>query len=143
MAKTFTAQLEAFRDMTVKNMRYVAASAIQDVLETAQTPVLGVSKGGAFVAGKMPVAEATLINSLSVDGGGSGELAYVAAIAGMEIGDVLRFEWGGLAKEYALPIELGWTTSTGRNVPGRHMVGMAAARFVPEFVPARVAEVKR
>lgn len=140
MAKTFTAQLEAFRDMTVKNMRYVAASAIQDVLETAQTPVLGVSKGGTFEVGKMPVAEATLINSLSVEGGGTGQDAYVTAISGLEIGDVLRFRW---TAPYALPIELGWTTSTGRNVPGRHMVGMAAARFVPEFVPARVAEVKR
>lgn len=140
MAKTFTAQLEAFRDMTVKNMRYVAASAIQDVLETAQTPVLGVSKGGAFVAGKMPVAEATLINSLSVDGGGTGQDTYVAAISGLEIGDVLRFRW---TAPYAMPIELGWTTTKGRRVPGRHMVGMAAARFVPEFVPARVAEVKR
>lgn len=140
MTVTFRAQLEAFRDLTTKNVRYVAASAISDVLETAQTPVLGITKGGTFEVGKMPVAEATLINSLTVDGGGTGQDAYVAAIAGFEIGDVMRFHWSA---PHALPIELGWTAPNGTNVPGRHMVGMAAARFAPEFVPARVAEVKR
>lgn len=139
VTKTFTASLDAFRDKTVKNMRYVATAAIQDVLEAAQTPQLGITKGAAgFEVGKIPVAESTLINSLTVEGGGTGADAYVVAIAGMQIGDKLSFAW---TAEHALPMEAGFTAANGTQVPGRQFVGANAARF-PEFVRQRAAEVR-
>lgn len=143
MTKSFSASIKGFRDLTVRNMRYVAAESIQDVLEAAQTPQLGMSKGAtSFVEGKIPVADADLINSLSVDGGTPNKESYVTAIAGYELGDNMQFAW---TSEYAYRIELGFTGSDalGRqyNVPGRHFVGKNAARF-SEFVAARVAEVQ-
>lgn len=140
MAKTFAASVAAFRDLTAKNMKYVAASAIQDVVAAAQTPQPSVERtGGSFEIGKIPVKSSELINSLSVDGQGQGELSYVVAIAGFEIGDKMQFEW---TSGHALPIEAGWTAPNGTQVPGRHFVGANAARF-SEFVDARVAEVRK
>lgn len=138
MAKSFTAQLDEIIGMTNRNLRYVAAESIQDVAEAMQTPQRGVTKGGTFEVGKIPVADADLINSLSVDGGPEGEDSYVMAIVGYQIGDNMRFAY---AAAHALPMEQGYTTSTGKIVPGRHFVGTAAAKF-PEFVKARVDEVK-
>lgn len=135
MTKTFTAQIEAFRDLTLKNMRYVAASAIQDVLEAAQTPQLAMAQGATSVEpGKIPVDTSTLINSLAVDGGATGADAYQVAIAGFEIGDTMRFAW---TAPYAMRIEVGWGTYAGA-----HFVGVNAARF-SEFVDNRVAEVRK
>ena len=143
MPKSFTAQIEDFAALTKKNLRYVAAESSQDVLEAAQTPQLAISKGASsFVEGKIPVAESTLINSLSVDGGGEGDDSYVVAIAGFQIGDVMEFAWSA---RYALRIEAGFTgtDSLGRryNQPGRHFVGKNAERF-SDFVAQHAAEVR-
>lgn len=143
---TFLAQVENFREKTLANLRYIAGSAIQDVLEQAQTPQPSVKRtGGAFVEGRIPVDTGALIQSLvSGNGGGGtkGELSYTTAIAGLQIGDVLTFAW---TSPYAMRIEKGFigTDSLGRtfNQQGRHFVGKAAARF-PEFVAARVREVQ-
>lgn len=138
-AKTFTAQLEAFRDLTKKNIKYVATAAIQDVLEAAQTPQLGMTKGAAsFEVGKIPVAESELINSLTSEGS-TGPDSYVATIAGMSIGDYLRFSW---TAPYAMAMEMGFTAKNGRQIPGRFFVGANAAKF-SEFVDARVKEVRK
>lgn len=145
---TFVAQIAAFKGRTLKKMRYVAANAIQDVVEAAQTPQVGVGRsGGAFIEGRIPVDTAALINSLASGvgsgGGAKGSTSYVAVIAGMEIGDRLTFAW---TMPYALRIEQGFTgtDSLGRtyNQAGRHFVGKNAARF-QEFVKARVAEVAK
>jgi hypothetical protein len=143
MTKSFTAQLRNFANIRKADLRKVATAAIQDVLEAAQTPQLGITKGAdGFVEGKIPVAEAELINSLTVEGS-SGADAYVVAIAGLQIGDVMKFEW---TAPHALRMEAGFTgtDSLGReyNQPGRHFVGKNAARF-SDFVEARAAEVKR
>lgn len=141
MVTTFTASVKKAETMTLKNLRYIAASAIQDVLEAAQTPQVGMTKGAtSFEVGKIPVAEATLINSLSVDGGPSGEFSYDLAIAELQLGDAMRFTW---TAPHALPMELGFTAKNGRQIPGRHFVGANAPRFVSEFVPKRVAEVSK
>jgi len=141
--RTFTASLEQFRDLTTRNMRYVARQAIQDVLEAAQTPQPGIGAGASgFVEGKIPVVTSELINSLTVDGA-SGRNAYVATIAGMEIGDFIRFAW---TAPYAMRIEAGFTgtDSKGRSYaqPGRFFVLANAQRF-SEFVGKRVKEVRR
>jgi hypothetical protein len=148
MAGEFTADVRRFADLTRKNMRYVAAEAIQDVVEAAQTPQPSVKRtGGTFIEGKIPVDTADLINSLvsgiNGSGGAEGAASYSVAIAGFELGDTLTFEW---TQPYALRIEQGFvgTDSEGRqfNQAGRHFVGANAARF-SDFVEARVAEVRR
>lgn len=144
MAKSFTAQIRNFAKLSKRNMRYVAAASIQDVVEAAQTPQVGISKGAtSFVEGKIPVAEGDLINSLSVDGGSPGAESYVTAIAGFDIGDTMHFAW---TEPYAMRIEAGFTgvDSLGReyNQAGRHFVGANAARF-SDFVKDRVKEVRR
>lgn len=144
MTKSFRAQVRDFAELSKRNMRYVATESIQDVVEAAQTPQRGITKGAtSFVEGKIPVAEADLINSLSVDGGATGKDSYVVAIAGYEIGDNYRFAW---TAEHAMRMEQGFTgkDSLGReyNQAGRHFVGKNAARF-PEFVEKHVREVKK
>lgn len=143
MANNFEAQLKSFRDLTLKDIRYVAVEAIQDVVEGAQTPQRGITKGApSFVEGKIPVAEADLINSLTTEGS-SGEFSYVVALAGFQIGDTMSFSW---TAEHAMLMELGFTIQLKdggtKEIPGRHFVGYNAARF-QEFVDARSKEIGR
>lgn len=139
----FGAELARLADLAMADVNYVAKQSIQDVLEGAQTTQPGVQQtGGSFEVGKIPVEDADLVNSLTVEGT-KGEDAYVVAINGMELGDVLTFEW---TADYAARIEFGFTgtDSLGRNydVPGRFFVGTNAAKF-PQFVDARAAEVRK
>ncbi len=139
--KSFTAQLKDAETKTLTNVRYVAAEAIQDVLEGAQTPQQGISKGAtSFVEGKIPVADSELINSLTV-GEATGETAYTVALAGFDIGDVLTFTW---TAPHALRMELGFsgTDGLGRTYEqaGRFFVTRNAERF-SEFVKRRAAEI--
>lgn len=141
--KSFSAQLADFEQMTLKNLRYVASESIQDVMEAAQTPQMGITKGASgFVEGKIPVAEKELINSLTSEGV-KGADSYAVAIAGYEVGDVMSFAW---TAEHALPMETGYSIELkdgGRKeVPGRHFVSKNARRF-PEFVEKRAKEVRK
>ncbi|MGB0854235.1 MAG: hypothetical protein ACPGSI_13160 [Pikeienuella sp.] len=143
MVKSFTAQLEDIEDLVLADMRYVAAESIQDVMEAAQTPQLAMSKGAtSFEEGKIPVAEAELINSLTSEGA-TGADSYTVAIAGFEIGDSLEFAW---TAPHARRIELGFTGTDelGREFdqPGRHYMGANARRF-SEFVDQRAKEVRK
>jgi hypothetical protein len=142
MAKTFTAQVANWAALTKRNQEYVAKQSIQDVLEGAQTTQVGIGAGAtSFVEGKIPVVSSELVNSLTVDGA-SGPDAYVTAIAGMDIGDFIRFAW---TAPYALRIEAGFsgTDELGRTYeqPGRFFVLRNAERF-SEFVENRVREVR-
>jgi hypothetical protein len=131
--KTFQAQIEDFERLTLQNMKYVAGEAIQDVMEAAQTPQLGMTKGAtSFESGKIPVAEAELINSLTSDGN-KGPDSYAVAIAGFEIGDKMEFAW---TAPHAMPIEVGTS-----KFAGRQFVGANARRF-SEFVEKRTKEVQ-
>ncbi|UOA14520.1 hypothetical protein [Sulfitobacter dubius] len=131
--KSFTAQLADFEQMTVKNMRYVAAESIQDVMEAAQTPQKGIGQGATgFVEGKIPVDTAELINSLTSEGV-KGADSYTVAIAGYEVGDVMSFAW---TAPHALAVEAGTS-----KMPGRHFVGVNARRF-PAFVEKRAKEAR-
>ncbi|MEO1948482.1 hypothetical protein [Thioclava sp.] len=126
-------------------MRYVVAEAVQDVMEAAMTPQLGVTKGGTMVEGKIPVAEGDLIASLRSYNGsslsGEGEASYTAAVAGFELGDVMTFEW---TSEYALRMEYGFVgeDDLGRtyNQPGRHYVGANIKKF-PDLIAKHAKEV--
>ena len=137
--KTFTAQLDDIIDLEVAGIEYVMRQAISDSVSGAQETQIGFGQGAtSFEPGKIPVDTAELVNSLTVDGA-KGPDSYVMAIAGMEIGDTLRFAW---TAPHAMAIEAGWTTSTGRNVPGRHFVSVNAAKF-PDHVKRRAKEVRR
>lgn len=137
--KTFTAQLKDIERDILKDLNFVASESIQDVLEGAQTPQQGVTAGGSgFVEGKIPVAEAELINSLSVEGV-AGKDAYVVALADFKIGGVMRFEW---TAPHAMPMEVGFTAENGTQVPGRFFVSTNAAKF-SQFVEANVRKVGR
>ncbi len=139
MAKTFAASLDRFKDLTTQNMRYVAQQAIQDVLIGAQTPQVGIGAGASgFEEGKIPVVTSELVNSLSVDGGSESATSYVEAIAGLEIGDRLTFSWNA---PQALPMEAGFTTSSGTAVPGRFFVLRNSEKF-DQFIENRAREVK-
>ena len=124
MTKTFTAQLKDFADLTEENISYVMRSAISDVLVAAQTTQIGITQGAtSFVEGKIPVGlTSELVNSLTVDGA-EGPDSYVVAIAGMDIGDVLRFAW---TAPHAARMNSGFTgtDSLGRtyNQAGRFFV---------------------
>ena len=139
--RKFVADLRKYRDMTVAQMRWVFVNAVFDVLEGAQTSAQGITAGGVLIEGRIPVVSGDLIKSLtaSLNGGGGaeGENSYAVVLAGMEIGDVARFEW---TTAYALRIEHGFTGTDelGReyNQPGWQFVGINAARW-PEYIEAR------
>lgn len=140
MTKTFTAQLQDIEKDILDDLDFVASESIQDVVEGAQTPQQGITAGAtSFVEGKIPVAEAELINSLSVDGGPEGKDAYVVALAGFKIGGVMRFAWTAV---HAMPMEVGYTAENGTQVPGRFYVSRNAERF-GEFVAKNAKRVGR
>lgn len=134
MTKSFTAQLNDIRELTVEAMEYTMRQSISDSVAGAQETQIGFGQGAtSFEPGKIPVDTAELVNSLTVDGA-TGPDSYVMAIANMEIGDTLRFAW---TAPYAMAVESG----TG-NMPGRHFVSVNAAKF-PDHVKRRSAEVRR
>lgn len=138
MAKSFTLQMQAFRDKTREQMRAVLSASVQDVLEEAQKPV---AQGG-----RMPVDTGFLRNSLVCELNGSqigtGPESYTLAAAGMEPGDVARFGW---TAAYALRMELGFVgeDSAGRtfNQQGKFFVEGAAAQW-PQIVARNVQRLK-
>lgn len=132
MAKTFMASIKGFEDTTVKNMRADAAEGINRVVEGMQTPARGISKGGTLQVGKIPVAEAELINSLATNGGAPSEDSFVTAIAGFEIGDVMSFSY---TAPYAMAKEAGTS-----KMAGWHFMGTNARKFpqhIEDIVRAR------
>lgn len=146
--KTFAASLDQFAVRTAAKMKWVAEQAIQDVVEAAQTPQVGITVGAtSFEEGKIPIGKTGDLQNSLVSGrngseAGMGASSYEVAIAGYELGDTLQFAW---TMEYAMRIELGFngTDSLGRtyNQAGRHFVGKNAEEF-STFVAKRAAEVK-
>ena len=123
MARTFTADLERFRDKTRGQMRRVFQQSLGDVMDAAQQAV--------------PVDTGFLRASLASEVNGArlaeGPDSYTLAIAATDLGDVARFAW---TAEYAAHVEFG-----ARGRPGRHFVGQAAAQW-PQIVEANARKVK-
>lgn len=135
---TFAADIRAFADRTVGQMRDVMRESTQDVVQAAQTPQVSLARGATgVVQGKIPVDTGFLRNSLVSGLNGSfgpeGPESYALTVAGMEIGDVARFAW---TAPHALPTELGHGS-----YKGAHFVGANAARW-SDFVAANVAKLK-
>lgn len=135
---TFTAQLNAFRDKTVEQMRAVLSASVQDVLDEAQKPE---ARGG-----RMPVDTGFLRNSLvsELNGAqiGQGATSYLLATTAIQPGDVARFAW---TAAYALRMEAGFVgeDKLGRtyNQAGRHFVEAAALQW-DRIVQANIARLK-
>lgn len=143
----FVLQLGVFRKKGIRNMRLVAARAIQDVAEAAQTPQTS-SKftGGSFIIGRIPVLEGVLRESLVTGKNGAGwvkgSTSYLAVATNLQMGDVIQMYWD---TPYGPRIEFGFrgTDSLGRTYrqAGRLFVTTAAKRW-QEFVNKRAAEVR-
>ncbi|SMP36841.1 hypothetical protein SAMN06265373_1212 [Shimia sagamensis] len=107
MTRSFSAQVHTWSEKAKRNVELVLKQSAQDLFEFAQTPV---SKGG-----NMPVDTGHLRNSLVAGLNGSTSLtgpnAYMLAIAGMKVGDVM---FGGWTAEYARPVEYGAAGRAGR-----------------------------
>lgn len=134
MTRKFTAAIQDFADLVEAQMKAVIVDSVQDVLEAAQTPQVGITKGAtSFEIGKIPVAEGDLIQSLQIGFNGAYQPTggtVTLSVTGFELGDTINARW---TAAHALPMELGFTTRSGTNVPGRHFVGANAKRW-PEFV---------
>lgn len=122
-------------------MLAVVRSSLQDVCEIAQTPK---AQGG-----RMPVDTGTLRNSFMSSLNGSsaltGPASYVGVIAGMQLGDIATFGWGGLASDYALRQNYGFigADSLGRNYnqAGNLFLENALEQF-PRLVAHHTARAK-
>ena len=133
-ARSFSADVRQFAQLTAKQMRRVMVDSLHDVLEGAQTSAQGITAGGTLKHGRIPVVSGDLINSLAVEVNGSlgpqGAGAYTVAITGYNIGDYMRFGW---TIEYAMRVENGFTGTdeTGRtfNQSGWHFVSHNAAKW--------------
>ena len=126
-----------------RQMTEIMQDSVFDLMELAQTPQPGVeATGGTYEEGKIPVVTSDLIRSLATElnGGGFGspdQASYSAVIIQMEPGDIIRFNW---TMPYAMGLEVGYTTSLGHEVGGRHWVSYNAANW-DEIVKANVQRV--
>lgn len=146
MAKSFSAQIKNWSDKARRNIDLVVKQSAQDVLGEMTETVTGITRGGQFQEGKLPVADGNLANSLTyeINGAavGSGAGGYTAAIAGMEMGDSLI---AAFSTDYDMRIEYGFTgtDALGRkyNQPGRFFVRNAAQKW-PKFVSENAARLR-
>ena len=138
MARSFSAQISAFKDKTLAQMKAVVGASVQDVMEAAQLPE---DQGG-----RLPVKTSFLRNSLVSELNGSkvaeGPESFTLVAAQIEPGDTARFAY---TAAYALRMELGFVgqDSLGRtyNQSGRHFVEGAAAQW-PAIVERNAARLK-
>jgi hypothetical protein len=115
MARTFTAQMQAFADKSKEKMSLVIRQSAADVFDLATTTQPGVdAAGGSFQVGKVPVDTGFLINSFQIGlngGSGAGADGVALVVAGMKLGDTVT---GTFSAEYARHVEYGTSTMAGR-----------------------------
>lgn len=125
----FTAQIKAFADQSKEKIEAVVKQSAQEVFSIAQTPK---AQGG-----RMPVDTGFLRNSMMAELNGAsvggGADAYVLAVAGMDLGDVIFAGW---TANYARHQEYG----TSR-MPGNFFMLSAAQQW--QAIVARNAEIVR
>lgn len=138
MAKTFTAEVERFADLTRRKMELVFKQSAQDVFEIAQTPKAN--------GGNLPVDTGflrnTFVSGLNGTTSATGPDAYVMTIAGAELGDSVI---GGWTAAYALRMEYGFT---GTDASGRsynqqgNFYALGAARQWQAIVARNAAKAR-
>jgi len=138
MVTKFAAQLDKWANQTSRDLELIFKESAQELFSKAQTPV---AQGG-----NMPVDTGFLRNSFVAGLNGSTSLtgpdAYVAAIAGAKLGDVV---FGGWTAKYAARIEFGFSgqDSLGRtyNQDGRGFARKAAMEW-QQIVQRNAAKVR-
>lgn len=87
--QSYSASIRNWNDKAKRNTRNIMRTAVQDLLQDAQTPV---AQGG-----NMPVDTGNLRNTLASGLNGSfgpeGSDSYSLTVAGMKPGDVANFKW--------------------------------------------------
>lgn len=132
------ANMGAWRKKAKENALFVVLQSIQDVSRIAQNPK---AKGG-----RMPVDIGTLRNTYSAGLNGTTSLkgpdSYIAALAGMDLGDSFI---GGWTTDYAMRMEKGFVgqDALGRNFnqTGNFFMASALAQWqeVNDLNAAKVA----
>lgn len=138
MVTKFAAQLDKWANQTSRDLELIFKESAQELFSKSQTPV---AQGG-----NMPVDTGFLRNSFVAGLNGSTSLtgpdAYVAAIAGAKLGDVV---FGGWTAKYAARIEFGFSgqDSLGRtyNQDGRGFARKAAMEW-QQIVQRNAAKVR-
>lgn len=116
MADSFEAQVRNWSEKAIRNAGLVVADAAQSVFEdmSERQPSVKVT-GGSFEIGKVPVDTGLLINSMvtTLNGGllGEGADAYIAGLAGFELGDSITHAF---TQDYAPHVEYGTANMEGR-----------------------------
>lgn len=146
MVKKLSVQVSDIVKKNKAKLRKVVVDSITDVCREAQTSAQGITAGGTLVDGKIPVVTADLINSFTSRVGGGiakGANSYVAAIAGINLGETAVFIWD---IEYAMRVNYGFmgTDALGRtyNQKGWHFATRAVEKW-PEFVKKNAAKVSK
>ena len=139
---TATAAVQNWSKKALRNAELVARQAIQETATQMTTRQPGVKEtGGTFEIGKVPVDESELINSQvsRINGGeaSAGQVSYAAIVAGLDLGDTMEVVF---TAEHARPMEYGFTTRSGTQVPGRFFVREALQNW-PETVAAVAAQL--
>lgn len=115
MAQMFAAQVADWVRESENVMEAVVKDAAQAMMHDATETVVGISRGGAFQRGVIPVdtgfLAASLVSSASGGAMAKGQDSYVAAIAGMEFGDTVSFGW---TADYAQHVHYGTSRMPGR-----------------------------
>ncbi|MEL7299371.1 MAG: hypothetical protein AAFM92_03215 [Pseudomonadota bacterium] len=116
MAQTFTAQVRNWSQKAKRNMGLVVADAAQGVFADMSERQPSVKEtGGTFEIGKVPVDDGPLANTMQTSLNGSfvaeGSEAYIAGLAGFEIGDQIQHAF---TRDYAPAIEYGTQHFKGR-----------------------------
>jgi len=118
MAQSFAAQVRNWSEKAKRNAGLVVADAAQGVFRDMSERQPSIKETGAFEIGKVPVDTGLLANSMiaSLNGSlvGQGSDAYVAGLAGFDLGDSIMHAF---TQDYAPHIEYGT-----ENFPGRFMV---------------------
>ncbi len=114
MTQTFAAQVADWVRESETVMEAVVKDAAQSMMHDATETVAGIGRGGTFQRGVIPVDTGFLAASLVSSAQGAsvrGEDGYIAAIAGMELGDTVSFGW---TADYAQHVHYGTSRMPGR-----------------------------
>lgn len=123
------ANLDQWADKTERRMTAVARQATNDMLNDIEVSP-GLSRGGSFKRGTIPVDLGALAGSLqsTLNGStalsGQGETSWVGVVGQMQAGDVAQFTWGGDTAPYARAIHYGF-----KSYPGTFFRDDAAAKW--------------
>lgn len=150
MAGTFSASVAAWAEKSEAAMTDILRSSVEDLVNLASQPGLGVAHGriGPPTQGFVPVDTGHLRNTVASDVNGSGlfgmdaENAVTLTIEQMGAGDYMHIAW---TSAYAQRINSGFvgTDSLGRayEQQGAHFVERAAENW-SEIVDANAAHLK-